>query len=62
MGTFDFGDALDDVEDDAGPWFFAAFDSKDASCCGMDIEEGDEIRAAGDGGWEHRECVEGRKL
>lgn len=54
---FDFGNSLDDVENEVGPWFFAGFDSE-AACCGIDIESGDEIRADGSGGWEHRECVE----
>lgn len=57
MGYFDFGDRLDDVERDVGPWFEASFES-DSSCCGIDIEPGNEIRADGDGGWEHRDCVE----
>lgn len=37
-----------------GRWFLAAFEG---DCTwGDTIEEGDEIRADGDGGWEHREC------
>lgn len=40
----------------AGLWFLAAFRS-DCSW-GDAIEEGDEIRADGEGGWEHRECAE----
>jgi hypothetical protein len=58
MGTFDFGNKLDDVERDVGPWFEATYPSE-SSCCGPDsIVPGDEIRADGDGGWEHRQCIE----
>jgi hypothetical protein len=39
-----------------GPWFIAAFTS-DCSW-GDEIEEGDQIRADGDGGWEHLDCCE----
>ncbi len=40
---------------DPGPWFAAAY-SGSCSGCGEDIEDGDEIRADGGGGWERREC------
>lgn len=39
-----------------GPWFIAAF-ATDCSW-GDAIEEGDEIRADGEGGWEHQACAE----
>jgi hypothetical protein len=38
-----------------GPWFTAMYDSDD-ECCGW-IKAGDEIRADGSGGWEHRDCA-----
>lgn len=50
-----FGALLE--ERDKGPWVFASFYTRDGcSGCGEDIEEGDEIRADGSGGWERREC------
>jgi hypothetical protein len=39
-----------------GPWFSAAYPG-DCSW-GDRIEEGDEIRADGEGEYEHRECAE----
>lgn len=33
-----------------GPWFAARFDS-DCGCCGDPIDEGDQIRSDGEGGW-----------
>jgi hypothetical protein len=50
----------DEIEpkNDKGPWFTAGFDSDDDSCCGEGIYEGDVIRADGEGGWEHQDCVE----
>lgn len=38
-----------------GPVFTATYDCEDA-CCGSGIEEGDQIRADGEGGWIHRDC------
>lgn len=51
-----------------GPWFSASFDSGvreddfEGGCsgCGGPIYTGDEIRADGAGGWEHRGCEETR--
>jgi len=40
-----------------GPWMIAAFDGGDCSRGGHDLEEGMQIRADGDGGWECRDCV-----
>ena len=42
-------------DDRRGPWFIASYSST-LSCCGDDCEEGDEIRADGEGGWEGRCC------
>lgn len=46
------------VPDDGrpGPWIVAAFRSDCA--WGDEILEGDEIRADGQGGWEHQACAE----
>lgn len=39
-----------------GRWFIAVYQS---DCSWGDvIEEGDEIRADGEGGWEHQACAE----
>lgn len=38
-----------------GPWFAAGYNGF-CSGCGDDIEEGDRIRADGDGGYECEEC------
>lgn len=38
-----------------GPAFRATFDSE-ADCCLMGIEEGEMIRADGQGGWVHADC------
>lgn len=43
-------------ESQPGPWIYAGHEGP-SSCCGW-IEEGDEIRADGNGGWEHRDCIE----
>lgn len=40
---------------DFGPWFTAQFDSE-CDDCGEDIEEGDQIRADGEGGYLCEEC------
>lgn len=40
-----------------GPWFDAMFNGGECSRCGDRIEEGEEIRADGEGSYEHRECV-----
>lgn len=45
-------------EDRTGPWFIASYESV-LSCCGNECEEGDEIRADGEGGWEGRCCYPG---
>lgn len=42
-----------------GPWFTAEYQST-LSCCGDECEEGDEIRADGEGGYQGR-CCYGRK-
>lgn len=39
-----------------GPWFLAAFPGE--CVWGDEIQEGDMIRADGDGGWEHEGCAE----
>lgn len=40
-----------------GPWVTAAFDSEcDGDMCGVQILEGDEIRADGEGGWLCKDC------
>lgn len=42
-----------DAGDNApGPWFQAAYDSGECSRCGLDIWEGDTIRADGRGEYE----------
>ena len=38
-----------------GPPITALYDGED-SCCGAGINEGDTIRADGQGGWIHDEC------
>lgn len=38
-----------------GPWFNAAYPGE--CSWGDSIEEGDEIRADGEGGWEHQACA-----
>ena len=38
-----------------GPWFYASYDG-DCTTCGSPYEEGDFIRADGDGGWEAQDC------
>lgn len=40
-----------------GPYVEASFDGECSRCLG-DILAGDEIRADGDGEWEHRYCAE----
>lgn len=46
---------LDKDEPNKGPWFIASRPG-DLSCCGDECEEGDEIRADGEGGYEGRCC------
>lgn len=45
------------LDDNTTPWVIAGFHGE-CSLDGCDIEEGDEIRADNEGGWEKRECVE----
>lgn len=52
-----FADLGEWEPDGPGPWFEAGWDGE-ASCCFSGIEAGDMIRADGDGGWEHKDCVE----
>jgi hypothetical protein len=40
-----------------GPWFTAAFDGG-CDGCGEQIEEGDQIRSDGEGGWLCLDCGE----
>lgn len=60
LDEFEAGDEFDDLDEDGqpGPWFTAGFDSE-ASCCQAGVMEGETIRADGDGGWAHQQCVEG---
>jgi hypothetical protein len=37
-------------------WFPARYSGGEKSCCGDPIEEGEDIRADGDSGWEGRCC------
>ena len=37
--------------DKLGPWFIATFDSECDGECGGFIQEGDDARSDGDGGW-----------
>lgn len=48
------GDLFDDVTDGPtfGPTFTATYQSDD-ECCGDGIEEGQSVRADGQGGWIH---------
>lgn len=48
---------LFDESEKFGPVFTATYDGEDA-CCGNGIEEGESIRADGEGGWIHatRDC------
>lgn len=39
-----------------GPWFPARYSGGEKSCCDEPIEEAEEIRADGSGGWEGRCC------
>lgn len=48
-----------DQEDKTGPWFIATYVST-LSCCGDECEEGDEIRADGEGGYQGRCCYPGK--
>lgn len=48
-----------DKDDKTGPWFIASYAST-LGCCGDECEEGDEIRADGEGGYQGR-CCYGRK-
>lgn len=49
---FDRTADLFDEADSFGPVITATYEGED-SCCGMGIEEGDRIRADGQGGWIH---------
>lgn len=40
-----------------GPWFIAGYDGE-CDRGDHEIDEGDEIRADGEGGWECRLCIE----
>lgn len=55
-----FGDrpALAGPDEPAPPWISAAFGGQ-CSGCGDRIDQGDEIRSDGSGGWERRECCGG---
>jgi hypothetical protein len=56
-------DPFEDADDGAAaPWFEAGFDSDDDSCCGEGIYAGEIIRADGQGGYEHQDCVESEQL
>jgi len=41
-----------------GPWFTARFDSECGGPCGGEIEEGDQCRSDGEGGWLCEDCGE----
>lgn len=43
-------------ENSKGPWIIAQYSDTELSCCGDAVQEGDEIRADGEGGWEGRCC------
>lgn len=49
-----------DTGDKTGPWFIASYDGTTLSCCGEENEEGDEIRADGEGGYQGRCCYPGK--
>ncbi len=40
-----------------GPWFLATYTGGECPHCGEVIHEGEEIRADGEGSYEHRDCV-----
>jgi hypothetical protein len=48
------------VADGPGPWFEAAYPGV-CSRDGDEIEPGEDVRADGSGGWEHRYCVPGEE-
>lgn len=41
-----------------GPWFEAMFNGGECPHCGETIEEGETIRADGQGSYEHQDCVD----
>lgn len=45
--------------DGPGPWFTAGYGG-DCSACDAPFDEGDTIRADGQGAWEGFDCCEGR--
>lgn len=57
FSTADWG--FDKQQDKTGPWFIASYQST-LSCCGDECEEGDEIRADGEGGYQGRCCYPGK--
>lgn len=58
---FLMGEGSDEPVRDVGPWFFAAFPGECSGyLCGMFFNEGDLIRADGEGGWEAKECFQRR--
>lgn len=58
--SFEVADwGLDKDQVKVGPWFMAEYSST-LSCCGDECEEGDEIRADGEGGYQGRCCYPGK--
>lgn len=58
--SFEVADWGFDKEDKTGPWFVASYSGTALSCCGEECEEGDEIRADGEGGYQGRCCYPGK--
>lgn len=58
--SFETADWGLDREDKTGPWFTATYPGTTLSCCGEENEEGDEIRADGEGGYHGRCCYPGK--
>lgn len=42
--------------DGKGPWVEARYEGTEKTCCGERTDEGELIRADGDGGWEGQCC------